>query len=214
MERGAPFRFLQGTIFLACLAILLPIGVLAIEYPLPTDQVDQAFSLGRSTDPEERADFLAPYQHIFQYPGSTPMAYVKSIELETPYEQVVLKSMRVPEYDESKAEEDYQAGGGTVILRAVVALEVGYDGAIPLDDNFDVTVSQGSRIEPQETKTTILCNPLNPFAKYPIDPCKVYTREYLLRFGQGQFGKGKATVKVKMPGGKSIETRFDIDKLK
>jgi hypothetical protein len=201
-------------VFPACLAILPPIAARAIEYPLPTDQVDQAFSLGRTTDHEELADFLAAYKHDFQYPGSTPMAYVKSIELETPYEQVVLKSMHVPEYDRSKAEEDYQAAGGTVLVRAVVALQVGYDGAIPLDDNFEVAVSQGSRIEPQETNTTVLCNPLNPFAKYPEEPCTVYTREYLLRFSQDQFGRGKVTVKVKMPGGKSLETKFDLDKLK
>ena len=214
VQRGAGIRLLGGTIALACLSILLPVGVRAIEYPLPTDEVDQAFSLGRTSYPLELAVFLSSYKHDFQYPADRPMAYVKSIELESPYEQVVLKSMHVPEYDRSKAEEDYQAAGGTLLVRAVVSLKLGYDGAIPEDDNFEVSVSQGGRIEPRETNATVLCDPLNPFARYPEEPCVVFTREYILRFSESQFGRGKVTVKVKMPGGKALETKFDLDKLK
>ena len=215
MKRAISVRFLLEIIILACPAILLPIAVGAIEYPLPADQVDQAFSLGRATDHNEFAGFLSAYQHDFQSPPDQPRAYVKSIELETPYEQVVLKSMHVPEYDRSRAEEDYQENGGKIIVRAVVTLTLGYGIGIPTDDDdFAFTVSQGSRIEPQETNMTVLCNPLNPFAIYPVEPCVVYLREYLLRFNEGQFGRGKVTVKLKMPGGKSVETKFDLDKLK
>lgn len=200
--------------FLSCLLALLPAAVSAIEYPLPADEVDHAFSLGRTNDSRELTGFLALYKHDFQYPADRPMGYVKSIELETPYEQVVLKSMRVQEYDRSMAEEDYQAAGGTVLVRAVVALVIGYDGAIPENDNFEVAVSQGDQIEPQETNTTVLCNPLNPFAKYPEEPCREYVREYILHFNQDQFGRGKVTVKVKTPGGKSQEAKFDLEKMK
>ena len=200
---------------LACLAILLPAGAFAFRYPLRSEEIEEAYSLGQSGDHEELANFLQQYERDFSYPSDHPVAYVKSVEFETPYEQIVLKSMRSVQYDKFKAEEDYRANAGAVFVRVVVALKIGFAGPIPKAESFQVNVSQGSPIEPAVTAAAVLCNPFDPLGVYTApQPCDAYTREILLRFDHEQFGKSKVAVQVTLPEGKSLETAFNLDKLK
>lgn len=200
---------------LACLAVLLPAGAFAFHYPLRSEEIEQAYSLGQSSDREELASFLQQYERDFSYPSDRPVAYVKSVDFQTPYEQIVLKSMRTSEYDKFKAAEDYRANDGAVFVRVVVALKIGFAGPIPKAESFQVNVSQATPLEPAATATAVLCNPFDPLAVYAApQPCDAYTREILLRFDHSQFKKGTVTVHVLLPEGKSLEAKFDLDKLK
>lgn len=214
MGQGLLPRLRRWAAGLACLAILSPAGVFAFHYPLQSDEIEQAYYLGQTGDHEKLATFLEQYQHQFSYPSDNPIAYVKSVELQTPFEQIVLKSMRSAQYDRFKAQEDYRASGGAVFVRVVIALKIGFAGPIPMEESFQVAVSQGSRIEAESTTTTVLCNPYNPLFYSAQQPCETYMREILLRFDHEQFNPGKATVEVVLPEGKSLETAFNLDKLR
>lgn len=200
---------------LAFLAILVPAGVFAFRYPLRSEEIEEAYSLGQSSDREQLATFLQQHEHDFSYPSDRPVAYVKSIEFETPYEQIVLKSMRSAQYDKFKAEEDYRANAGAVFVRVVVALKIGFAGPIPKAESFQVNVSQGRPVEAAVTAAAVLCNPFDPLGVYTApQPCDAYTREILLRFDHSEFGPGKVTVQVMLPEEKPLETVFNLDKLK
>jgi hypothetical protein len=206
---------LRSAVGLACLAILLPAGIFAFHYPLQSNEIEQAYYLGQSNDHDKLASFLQQYQHEFSYPSDNPIAYVQSIEFQTPYEQIVLKSMRSSLYDKFKAADDYRASAGAVFVRVVVALKIGFAGPIPKEESFQVIVSQGNQIQPKSTTTTVLCNPFDPLGYYTAPrPCDAYTREILLRFDHGQFSPGKATVQVTLPDERSIETTFNLGNLK
>ena len=215
MKNAASARFHGWIVALAWLAVLFPVVVFALDYPLQPEEVEQAYSLGRTTNHEELADFLKKYEHDFQYPSDNPIAYVTSIEFQTPYEQVVLKSFQSTQYDKFKAAEDYRAGAGAVFVRVVVALRRNLSGPVPAPDSFQVTVSQREQMNAVNTTTRVLCDPYNLVSPYGgPDSCQIYMREILLRFNHGQFGPGKVTVKVLLPQDKSLETQFNLSRLK
>jgi hypothetical protein len=199
---------------LASLALLLPSGTFALDYPLQPEAVEEAYSLGRTTNHEQLADFLNQYEHDFKYPSDDsdhPIAYVTSAEFQTPYEQIVLKSLRSAQYDKFKAAEDYEASAGAVFVRVVVALRINFTGPAPPADSFQVAVSQTKPIEPVKTTSTVLCDPYNVVT---AGECMIYTREIVLQFDHDQFAPGKATINVVLPQGKSLETKYNLDKLK
>ncbi len=196
---------------LACFMVLVTGFAAAFDYPLEPEVVEEACSLGRSSNHEELTNFLKPYTHVFEYPVDHPIAYVQSVEFETPYEQIVLKSMRAAQYDKFKAAEDYQAGHGAVFVRVVVALRMNYSGPEPAANGFQVSVSQKKPLDPATMTTRVLCN---PYSVTDWGVCSVYTREILLRFDHHEFGPGKVTVTVLLPEDKSAETKFDLDRLR
>lgn len=215
MQQRLLHRFRRGAARLACLAILLPGCVFAFRYPLRSEEIEEAYSLGQSSDHEELANFLQQYEHDFSYPSDRPVAYVKSVAFETPYEQIVLMSMRTSQYDKFKAAEDYRANAGAVFIRVVVALRIGFAGPVPKAESFQVNVSQGRPIESAVTAAAVLCNPFDPLGVYTApQPCDAYTREILLRFDHSEFGPRKVTVQVMLPEEKSLETVFNLEKLK
>lgn len=126
-----------------------------------------------------------------------------------------MTSTRTSQYDKFKAADDYKASAGAVFVRVVVALKIGYAGPEPKAESFQVSVSQGTPLRAAVTATAVLCNPFDPLGVYTAPhPCDAYTREILLRFDHDQFGPGKITVQVMLPGEKSLDTVFNPDKLK
>jgi hypothetical protein len=101
-----------------------------------------------------------------------------------------------------------------VIVRVIVALKSGYVGPEPPADNFKVVVSQTKTIEPRNMTGTVLCNPYNSFDNPTVGNCVGYMREIVLQFDAEQFAPGKATVKVMLPDGKSLDTKYNLDNLK
>ena len=194
------------------LCFVLTQNALAFDYPLPPEEVREAYYLGQKFGHEELTEFLKQYQHDFSYPSDNPAAYAQSVEFQTPYEQIVLRSLRTTQYTKFQADEDYQANPGQIIVRVVVALRITYVGPVPAADDFSVIVSQANPIEPQSMTTTVLCDPSDIYA---INfGCGPYSREFVLRFKAKQFARGRATIRVMLPDGQSQETKYNLDKLK
>jgi hypothetical protein len=210
-----PFRSSQSFAILLGFCLLLSQNAFGFNYPLHPEEIEEAYSLGRTSNHEDLANFVNQYEHDFQYPSDHPLAYVTSAEFQTPYEQIVLKSLRSSQYTKFKAAEDYQANAGAVFVRVIVALRMVLQAPVPAADSFQVIVSQADQIEPRKTTSTVLCDPYDVYEIYPTGgDCTIYTREILVRFDHDQFSSRKVTIKVLLPEGKSLETKFDPDKLK
>jgi len=197
---------------LALCALLLP-NALAINSSLQPEEVQNAYSLGQTTNHEELSDFLNQYEHDFKYPSDHPDAYVLSVEFQTPYEQIVLRTLRTVGYSKFQAAEDYHANPGLIIVRVLVALKADYTGPVPPAESFKVVVFQGEPIEPRKLASTVTCDPYS-YASPTFGNCIFYTREILLQFDASQFAPGMATVKVTLPFGQSMETKYNLNKIK
>jgi hypothetical protein len=202
--------------FLLALYAVLSLNARAFNSSLQPEEVQDAYSLGQTTNHEELADFLKQYQHDFQYPADHPVAFVQSVEFQTPYEQIVLRTLRTAGYTKFQAGDDYRTNAGLVLVRVVVALRINYGGPLPPADSFQVVVSQAKPIEPQRMTGTVLCDPYSQitYPYYVNRDCSIYAREILLRFEPGQFAPGRATVKVVLPYDRSLETKYSLDKLR
>ena len=207
-------RAVRIKVFVLAVCALLSLNALAFNSDLQPEEVEEAYSLGQTSNHEELADFLNQYERDFKPPDDNSVAFVSSVEFQTPYEQIVLRSLRTIHYSSFKAEEDYQANPGMVIVRVIVALKTGYVGPAPPADSFKVIVSQTRPIEPRMVTGTVLCDPYNPFENPTFANCAAYTREIVLQFDAEQFAPGKATVKVLLPSGQPLETKYNLDKLK
>lgn len=215
MRRNACRRSYRWAVGLVCLALLFPVDAFPFTYPLQPEEVQEAYALRQSRNREDLANFLNQYEQDFQYPSDHPVAYVTSVEFQTPYEQNFLASMRSAQYDKFKASEDYEASAGAVFVRVVVALKINFSGAALRADAFHVRVSQDAPVDAKKTTSRVLCDPngFNP-VQGGSDACILYTREILLRFDSDQFGLGNVTIKVSLPEGNSLETKFDLNSLK
>jgi len=196
------------------LCVFMSLNALALSSSLQQEEVQEAYSLGQSSNRAEIADFLHQYRHDFKYPSDNPNAYVQSVEFQTPFEQIVLRSLRKVQYTKFQADEDYRANPGLVLVRAAVSLRTSYAGPLPPDDSFQVIVSQAKPIEPRKTSSKVICNPYNWNDNPIAASCVAYTREILLQFDAEQFAPGKAAVSVALPFGEWMETKYNLDKLK
>jgi len=210
----SPARGVHIQVFLIALCGLLALKASAVNSSLQPEEVQDAYSLGQTSNHEELADFLNQYEHDFKYPADNPVAYVQSVEFQTPYEQIVLRAMRTIGYSKFKADEDYRANPGLIIVRVVVALKLNYSGLVPAADSFQVVASQTKPIEPRKTTSNLICDPYSLFSPTVSNDCSIYTREILLSFDAVQFAPGRANVKVTLPFGQSLETKYNLDKLK
>ncbi len=204
----------QTLTFLLFLCTLFALNASAFKSSLQPEEVEDAYSLGQSSNHEDLRDFLSQYERAFKYPSNNPVAFVQSLEFQTPYEQIVLRSQKTNQYSKFRASEDYQAHPTLVIVRAVVSLKTGYSGPPPPADSFKVSVSQANLIEPQNVTSNVLCDPSNYADNPTAVECVAYTREILLQFDTSQFAHANATVRVTLPYGQPVETKFNLDKLK
>jgi hypothetical protein len=215
---STPPRAALIRIFVLALSVVISLNALAFDSPLQQDQVEEAYYLGQTSNHEDLAAFLKPHKNTCPYPADNPDEYTKSIEFQTPYEQIVLRSAAGgARYEKSQAEEAYQANPDLVIVRAVFALRINYAGPIPPADSFEVRVSQSKSIAPRKLTTTPLCG-----ASYPVPQFSAssdcapypYTLEVDLQFDADQFAPGRVTVKAIPPTGPPQEAKFNLDKLK
>jgi hypothetical protein len=205
---------LQILIFLLFLCTLFAFNALAFQTSLQSEEVEDAYALGQTSNHEELKTFLSKYEHDLKYSSNNSIAFVQSVEFQTPYEQIVLRSQKRNQYSKFRAAEDYQANPTLVIVRTVVALKTGYSGPTPPTDSFKVSVSQRNLITPRNVINTILCDPTNSNYTITSSACVAYTQEILLQFDASQFAHGNATVKVTLPYGQPMETKYNLDKLK
>jgi hypothetical protein len=120
------------------------------------------------------------------------------------------------QYSKFQADGDYKANHELVFVRVLFALKINYAGPVPPADDFNVIVSQLKPIEPRKVTNKVLCDPYSQitYQYYVNRDCSVYTRELLLQVDANQFAPSRATIKVSVPSDQSLETKYNLDKLK
>jgi hypothetical protein len=94
----------------------------AYDYPLSPEAVREAYHFGRSSDRGKVAEFLGQYTRVF--PSQERSTLVGRIELRTPYQRVVQRSMdNQADYSAQQAEKDYAAQSGVVEVRFYVVFD-------------------------------------------------------------------------------------------
>ncbi len=212
-----PIRSLLYALFAVALLTSISRNSQAFEPALQPEQIESAYALGQTGNHEELASFLKQYERDFEYPADHPVAYVQSVEFQTPYEQIVLRSKQMgATYDKFRAAEDYRANAKLVIVRVVVALRINYGGPLPDAASYDVSVRQQKSITPQNITNTVLCDPYSQI-NYPYSvnrDCSVYARELVLKFDGREFTQGRVSITVRLPNEQILETKFNPDALK
>jgi hypothetical protein len=146
----------------------------SFSYPLSSEQVRQAYFLGKTTDDQKVVKFLDPYLHRLPYPKKGP--YVESVEFRSPYEQVVLRSRQhLNNYSAADAQRDYDANPKLFLLRILIFATPSYTAPVAptkqdsvwlwtYDDfvkGFHFTVAQEHAVEPQKITVGPACPPPN-----------------------------------------------------
>lgn len=201
-------------VFVLALFTLCSFNALALNYPLQPEEINEAYALGRTNNRGALADFLTQYEHDFKIPSDNPTAYVSAVEFRTPYKQIVLRSQRDARYTKRRAAADYRANPSLIFLRIVIALRRDHTGPVPPADKYLVTVSQSKSIEPLNTAYGATCETDNANANPEITDCAILKREILMSFNANQLAPAPTTVKVELLNGQSMETEFNLDKLK
>ncbi len=158
-------RVVQLASWCACLCMLLAGSSEAFYYPLQQTQIREAYLLGHSGDPQKVTALLESYVRRFRLLPAA--AGVESIEVRTPYEQVILRtSGHSNDYDLDQAGKDYAAQPDLVLVRVLIYLPLTYSGSIApssagqsksgaMDDDwlgFHFHMSQERSIEPKKMR--------------------------------------------------------------
>jgi hypothetical protein len=188
---------------------------------LHPEEVQEAFSLGRSTDTDTVKQFFEKYAHMLDCPASGPC--VNSIELRTPYEEVAVRSRRhASDYTEQDAEKEY----GTRPTKFSVHVFVLY----PLDfsnDDADDCASDGQ--SDSKSDASFYGFRIRVSQDHAVKPTKIHGRsidlgdapsvyaseeEIILEFDPTQFDDGVTHIQVITPDGQRVESEFDLSELK
>jgi len=122
---GNPIRFSMRS-FVLMLA-LAPLAS-AYEFPLSENSIRNAYFLGYDKN-EDTQNFLKQYVQYPPMPKSGP--HVAQVEIQTPYEQVVVHASRVPgSYSAQQAALDYRAKPGSFVVRVRIDLTPSYSNIL------------------------------------------------------------------------------------
>jgi hypothetical protein len=201
----------MGAIALS-LFIVVTQGAAAYMHPLSEESVREAYFLGHTTNATKRTTFFERYTRHFPLPVKGP--YVESIEFQTPYEQVVLRSWQHwNNYDAQEAERDYAAKPDLVVVRVLIYSTPTYpfgsqDRADGQSENLwhglSFRVAQQQSIQPKMVNS-------RPFR---VGRRSGGAREALLEFDAAQFSSDIVTVEVATPDGQIVRAEFDLDDLR
>jgi hypothetical protein len=193
---------------------LLAQATVALTHPLSSEQVREAYFLGR--DPERRGNFFSKYIHFPTQSGTGPDIHL--IEFRTPYEQVALRSQEHwANYNALDAENDYATHPDQILVRVFICATQTFsfpapppgasaEKAQPEDylHGFQFRVSQALPVKPEKLtvrRALLGCADFDGF-------------EAFLQFKAEQLEPGRAEISVTTPDGRTVETEFDLDKLK
>jgi hypothetical protein len=216
-----------------CLAIIAA-GALGVTvqnakartFRLQSEAIREAYFLGQSQDGHALAKFFDKYVHDFPCPDSGPC--VASIELETPYMQVVETTRtHVNNYSALDAEKDYAARPPTVTLNVQVTFAPNYstpttiytadgDAAAGSGDTyfygFQFHVTQrGKALHPK--KVSEQYSDIGDAGGTGCEGC-VNENRVFLEFDPTQIHSGLLDIDITSPEGKTVSAEYDLDQLK
>jgi hypothetical protein len=194
-------------------------SAIALIEPLQPESVREAYFFGRSSDRAKIMEFLGQYTRRFELRSGGPN--VGSIELRTPYQQVVLRSWeKQADYSAQRAQIDYSAHADLIQVRVYVWLD-GVKAGPPdlysdrqgkvLDrrENFwreyRFRVTQEHLMEPKKIEGRPLYSPRGR---------GLAGAEVSLDFDASEFAPRAVLVEVVAPDGQTVAAKFPLDQLK
>jgi len=208
-------RFVAAALMLCFMAAR---NAIALIEPLQPESVREAYFFGRSSDRAKIMEFLGQYTRRFELRSGGPN--VGTIELRTPYQQVVLRSWeKQADYSAQRAQIDYSAQSSLIQVRAYVWLGV---KAGPPDlysdsrgqvldrrENFwreyRFRITQEHLIEPRKIEGKPLYSPRGR---------GLAGAEVSLNFDASGFAPRETQVEVIAPDGQTVAAKFPLDQLK
>jgi len=207
------------TIGTGCLLLLVAQATQAFYFPLQSVQIREAFLLGHSGDISKINAFFESYTH--RLPAHAESWTVESIEIRTPYEQVVRRAWEHASggYDLDQAEKDYAAQPDLLLIRLIVSAKA--DGAAALSSapasqtqtGSAASAWKGLRFNVSQSRA-ILPKKLRAQPLYAGRVGKGAKTEILLEFDASKFASEFTRVHVAMPDGSSGAADFDLSTLK
>jgi len=192
-----------------CLALCLCAPLFAQRYysHLSPGAIDEAFALGQRKDQDTDA-FLARYFHRFPTPPKGPC--ISSIELLTPYAQIVNHAMlNLGNENVFNVEKKYGSRVGFVQLTVRVFSTPTY--TLPYDDDalwkeFEVTVSQEHSLEIKRKRLT---------RAYPGEDGGGFEyADMVLRLNADDVASAPIKIEVSTSDGQHVEAKFDLSRLR
>ena len=207
------FQRIQTIISLFVLALFITSSAFALELPLSSEGVREAYFLGQRRD-DTTSKFLDSYrQHL---PAPKSGTYVSMVELLTPYaEAVELSRQRSVGYSAQQAEQEYRHRGNSVRLGVYLryGATCGFDRPNGSWRDYQVRFSQDGKVR---------------------DPLSVRYEGTRIGTGAGRSGGGacptgfviwleydaeklsssEALVETDMPDGQHAVATFDLQKLR
>lgn len=204
----------------SAVAALAPVANAYIR-KLHSEEVQEAFSLGQSTDPDTVKQFFEKYAHQLDCPSGGPC--VSSIEFRTPFEEIAVRSReRGSNYTEQDAEKDYTASSNIVSIHVFVLypLDFSSDGS---DDyavaestdgdseysfyGYRLRVSQEHAVKPTQVRG-------KPFDFGGSQCSYCGGEEIILDFAPDQLDTAITHIEVVTPDGQTVTAAFDLRNLK
>ena len=196
------------------LSLVITVPALALEYPLSSTSIRDAYFLGKGND-DNLARFLLRYKHALPTPKSGP--HVAVISLVTPFIQVLEHSAGTADYSAPSAVKQFSGKSLPLLIRVEIVLTATYPAPSssnlqpltqPIPDfygDFDIQLVQGKKI-PSESKhvslaysdaSTNIYGLAGAVVELGYNPEKIDTSE-------------EATVVVRTPDGQDVETPFNL----
>jgi hypothetical protein len=217
------------------LAILLCVSncnfILAYEVPLSPQALHEAYILGQRND-QATAAFLAPY--VNQVAEDTATQHIAGIEILTPFAQVVDRSRGfTSDYSEEQAAREYHQRGDTVIVRIVLMLPAAYPKPPSADGSTSAPPSKppasNSALQPENfwqnfrfdvkqhgkpLKSRSIRN--KPIYSTPTKdtPAVLDGATVWLEYDAKDVTSDETLIEVTTPQSKTIDTTFDLKKLR
>ena len=208
--RFGPAAVLTATALVA--AIALP--ALAIEYPLSSTSIRNAYFMASASD-MRKAEFFGKYTVVPPTPSTGP--YIGMIRAETPYMQVVLRASQGVNYGSQDAQQEFLGKPANFRVHVTIVYGPGYctqlravSGGIEASQR-DCSHDWSYRFT---QKKEIPAKSLDVFPTYSIgDITYVTGAEVIANYDIAKIESAPASFDVKMPDGQTVSATFDLDHL-
>jgi hypothetical protein len=192
-----------------CLAAGAGAALAALDgWELSSHDVRNAYFLGQRRADQQLYQFLASYQQRLAATSQGPQVW--SVEISTPYHQVVQRSLRSPNYSAQQAQRDYDRLGDRIVVTAQVSLplaRVYTFGDSRIWDAFDLhLVQDGRRIVPGQLRR----EPVYSFGENSTLTGFLLRAEFSVR----QVARGPVRVEVVTDQNDAVGTQFDLARLR
>src|SRR5271169_2407504 len=207
----------QNRVFVSLLAIglsfVIALPIFALEYPLSSTSIRNAYFLGKGND-DSLARFLLRYSHALPMPKSGP--HVAVISLATPFIQVLEHSAGTANYSAASAVKQFSGKSLPLLIRVEIDMTATYPAPSssslsaltqPIPDfygDFDIQLVQGKKI-PSESKHVSLVYSDASANIFGLSGAVVE-----LAYGPEKIDSEETTVVVHTPDGQDVETTFNL----